>query len=83
MTKEKIIRLRLSDKDLIFHVEAASPNVGDKSNLKKIIREDQDFRNSCLVFGDQLKFKLNKKHESTKHRKGFIIETFFQRKVTS
>jgi hypothetical protein len=38
----------LSDRDLDFLVEAAAPSVADKSSLKKIIREDEDFRNSFV-----------------------------------
>ncbi|MEJ2727304.1 MAG: hypothetical protein P8185_02140 [Deltaproteobacteria bacterium] len=48
MTTGKITRLRLSDRDLDFLMEAAAPGVGDKSNLKRIIREDEDFRNSFV-----------------------------------
>ncbi len=36
----------LSEGDLDFLVETASPEVRDKGRLKKIIREDRDFRNS-------------------------------------
>ena len=51
MTTEKLTRLRLSDRDLEFLVEAAAPDVRDKSNLKKIILHDEDFRNSFI--GDE------------------------------
>ena len=40
--------MRLSDQDLDFLIEAAAPDVGDKSNLKKIIQEDEDFRSSFI-----------------------------------
>jgi hypothetical protein len=39
----------LSDSDLDFLVETASPHVSDKANLKRIIREDEDFRNTYLA----------------------------------
>jgi hypothetical protein len=68
MTAKNITGFRLSDRDLNFLIEAAAPDVGDKSKLKKIIR-------FWLFF---LKFNLNTKHQTTKHRKSFIIETFFK-----
>ncbi len=40
--------MQLPDRDLNFLIEAAASGVGDKSNLKKIIREDEDFRNSFV-----------------------------------
>ena len=47
--------LRLSERDLDFLVETACPEVTDKSRLKQIIREDEDFRNTFIsdekVFG--------------------------------
>jgi hypothetical protein len=39
---------RLSERDLDFLVETASPGVSDKANLKRIIREDEDFRNTYI-----------------------------------
>jgi len=48
MTAKKFTNLRLPDRDLDFLVETAAPNVEDKSNLKRIIRQDQDFRNSFI-----------------------------------
>jgi len=48
-------RLTLSDKDVDFLVETVSPQVTDRSRLKQIIQEDEDFRNSFIgddrVFG--------------------------------
>jgi len=41
-------RLRLTDRDFIFLVETASPGVSDKGNLIRILREDEDFRNSFI-----------------------------------
>ena len=41
-------RLRLSDRDLAFVIEVVSPETSDKANLKRIIREDEDFRNSFI-----------------------------------
>ena len=48
MVTKKFTSLRLSDQDLDFLIEAAAPDVGDKSNLKKIIQKDEDFRNSFI-----------------------------------
>jgi len=39
---------RLSEKDLDFLVETASPEVTDKPKLKQIIGEDEDFRNEFV-----------------------------------
>jgi hypothetical protein len=36
--------LRLSDSDLTFLVETASPGVRDKGAVKRVLREDADFR---------------------------------------
>lgn len=47
--------LRLSDRDLDFLVETASPEVTDKPRLKQIIREDEDFRNTFI--GDEKVFR--------------------------
>jgi hypothetical protein len=57
MTTGKMTRLRLSDRDLDFLVEAAAPGVGDKPNLKRILRADEDFRNS-FVSDEQVFNKL-------------------------
>ena len=51
MSTNKLTSLRLSDRDLDFLVEAAAPDVRNKSNLKKIIRQDEDFRNAFI--GDE------------------------------
>jgi hypothetical protein len=48
MSLKKLAHIGLPDRDLDFLVEAAAPGVGDKSNLKRIIREDEDFRNSFV-----------------------------------
>jgi hypothetical protein len=48
MSPQKIKILRLSDRDLDFLVETAHPEVVDKVKLKKIVREDEDFRNSFI-----------------------------------
>jgi hypothetical protein len=48
MISKRVTGLRLSDQDLDFLIEAAAPDVGDKSNLKKIIQEDEDYRNSFI-----------------------------------
>ncbi len=47
--------LRLTDRDLDFLVETASPEVADKNRLKKIIGSDEDFRSSFLT--DEKVFK--------------------------
>jgi hypothetical protein len=47
--------LRLTDRDLDFLVETASPEVADKNRLKKIIGNDEDFRSSFLT--DEKVFK--------------------------
>ena len=46
---------RLSDRDLDFLAETASPEIKDKSRLKEIIQEDEDFRNSYV--GDEKVFR--------------------------
>jgi hypothetical protein len=55
MSHLKLRPLRLSERDLDFLVETACPEVTDKSRLKQIIREDEDFRNTFIsdekVFG--------------------------------
>ncbi len=45
---------RLSDRDLDFLAETTSPEIKDKSRLKEIIQEDEDFRNSYV--GDEKVF---------------------------
>ena len=45
---------RLSDRDLDFLVETTSPEMKDRSQLKQIIQEDEDFRNSYV--GDEKVF---------------------------
>ena len=39
----------LSDSDLNFLVETVSPQVSDRANLKRIIREDEDLKSSYLA----------------------------------
>ena len=46
---------RLSDRDLDFLAEISSPEIKDKSQLKQIIQEDEDFRNSYV--GDEKVFR--------------------------
>jgi len=48
-------KIRLTDRDLKFLVETASPGVSDKAHLIRIIREDEDFRNSFI--GDEKVFR--------------------------
>ena len=40
--------MRLSEKDLDFLVESATPEVRDRTQLKEILREDEDFRASFI-----------------------------------
>ena len=55
MSQKNPRHLRLSDKDLNFLVETASPEVADKNRLKQIIGNDEDFRSSFLT--DERVFK--------------------------
>ncbi|MGD8344147.1 MAG: hypothetical protein PVI38_18500 [Desulfobacterales bacterium] len=48
MRPKKIINMQLSDRDLDYIIEAAASDVADKANLKQILREDEDFRNSFV-----------------------------------
>jgi hypothetical protein len=48
MAQQRTKILRLSERDLDFLVETAHPEALDKVRLKKIIREDEDFRNSFI-----------------------------------
>ena len=48
MPRLKFRSLRLTDKDLDFLVETASPGVIDKPKLKQILREDEKFRNTFV-----------------------------------
>ncbi|UCG65220.1 MAG: hypothetical protein JSW12_21940 [Deltaproteobacteria bacterium] len=49
MSRVSLKHLRLSDRDLDFLVDTASPEVTNKPKLKQIIREDEDFRNSFVT----------------------------------
>ena len=55
MTQNKIENFQLSDRDLDFLIEAAASEVADKANLKRILREDEDFRDSFV--SDEKVFK--------------------------
>ncbi|MDX1709219.1 MAG: hypothetical protein R3274_11500, partial [Desulfobacterales bacterium] len=48
MPQKKAISTKLMDPDLDFLIEAAASGVADKANLKRILREDEDFRNSFV-----------------------------------
>ncbi len=48
MPFSKVAVLRLSDRDLDFLIDIAAGDVRDRSNLKKIIRKDDDFRRSFI-----------------------------------
>ncbi|MGD8448980.1 MAG: hypothetical protein PVF36_07075 [Desulfobacterales bacterium] len=48
MAPQNLKSLRLSDNDLDFLVETVSPNITDRYRLKRIIREDEDFRNTFI-----------------------------------
>jgi hypothetical protein len=55
MSAKMSTRWRLSERDLDFLIAAAAPDVKDRSGLKKIIGEDEDFRNSFI--GDEKVFR--------------------------
>lgn len=55
MSQINLRRLQLTDRDLDFLVETASPEVADKTRLKQIISDDEDFRSSLLT--DEKVFK--------------------------
>jgi hypothetical protein len=55
MSAEIPTRWILSDRDLNFLIAAAAPDVRDKSRLREIIAEDEDFRNSFI--GDEKVFR--------------------------
>lgn len=48
MTSSKRVGMRFTDTDLDFLIDAVSPDVSDKPALKRIISEDEDFRNTFL-----------------------------------
>jgi hypothetical protein len=48
MDFQKSKNTRLSERDLRFLIGTAAPGVSDKANLARIIREDEDFRNSFI-----------------------------------
>jgi hypothetical protein len=48
MARSRLRSLRLSDKDLDFLVETASPGVIDKPKPNQILREDEKFRNTFI-----------------------------------
>jgi len=49
MAMEGLKNLRWSERDLDFLVETVSPEARDKCALKRVIREDEDFRKSYLA----------------------------------
>jgi len=49
MSRLNLKRLPLSEKDLDFLIDTASPGVSDKPRLKQIISEDEDFRTSFIA----------------------------------
>lgn len=55
--------MRLSDGDFEFLIETAAPEVIDKFSLKRIIREDEAFRNAFI--GDEKVFKRLMDDEET------------------
>lgn len=57
MQLNKLVNLQLSDRDLDFLIETVATGVGDRVNLKRILREDEDFRNS-FVSDDKVFNKL-------------------------
>ena len=48
MSDFKAQRMRLTERDFEFLVETGSPEVSDKWELKRILREDEGFRNSFI-----------------------------------
>ncbi len=48
MSLNPMISIQLTDRDLDFLIEAAASGVGDKANLKRILCNDADFRNSFV-----------------------------------
>ncbi len=48
MSDWKAKKMRLTERDFEFLVETRSPEVSDKWELKQILREDEDFRNSFI-----------------------------------
>ncbi len=48
MKSSKWVKGYMTDKDLDFLIESTSPEVLDKTRLKQIIMEDEDFRNSFV-----------------------------------
>lgn len=55
MSQINLRNWRLSGRDLDFVIETVSPEVRDKTGLKKIIQEDEDFRKSYM--GDEKVFR--------------------------
>ena len=55
MSQIKLSNWRLSGRDLDFVIETVSPEVRDKTGLKRIIQEDEDFRKSYI--GDEKVFR--------------------------
>ncbi len=55
MSIDKSKTWRLSERDFDFLIDTVSPEVTDKPHLKKIIREDEDFRNTYM--GDARVFR--------------------------
>jgi len=49
MANQKPKKLRLTERDLDFLIETVAGDVSDKANLKRILREDQDFRNEFVA----------------------------------
>jgi hypothetical protein len=49
MSRFRFKSFDLSERDLEFLVETASPEVKDKPRLKQIIKEDEDFRNTFMA----------------------------------
>lgn len=55
MAPVNLRNLRLSEKDLNFLIETVSPEIRDRSGLKRILQEDEDFRKSYA--GDEKVFR--------------------------
>ncbi len=71
--------LRLSDRDLDFLVEAASPEVKDRNRLKQIIREDDDFRNNFITDKRVFKRVMDDEEAFLKISPTLFFEIFLRR----
>lgn len=71
MTSSKHDILRLTETDLDFLIRVVSPEVSDKSGLKRIIREDEDIRNRFFTEEKVFRRVLDDEEISFRIKKGF------------